>query len=85
MYIIIVRRFLEPSNDENLPRKILLLTIGNFYERSIDHDNMYYWGFNLYGPTLFSRNHKNLKNKYENSCVDSMSMNRSNTIISLFF
>ena len=42
MYIIIVRRFLEPSNDENLPGKILLLTIGNFYERSIDHDNVYY-------------------------------------------
>ena len=39
MYIIIVRRFLslEPSNDENLPGKILLLTIGNFYEGSIDH------------------------------------------------
>ena len=29
--------FLELSNDENLLRKILLLTIGNFYERSIDH------------------------------------------------
>ena len=42
MYIINVRRFLELSNDENLPRKILLLTIGNFYERSIDHMNMYY-------------------------------------------
>ena len=29
--------FLELSNDENLLRKILLLTIGNFYEGSIDH------------------------------------------------
>ena len=29
--------FLESSNDENLLRKILLLTIGNFYEGSIDH------------------------------------------------
>ena len=29
--------FLEWSNGENLLRKILLLTIGNFYERSIDH------------------------------------------------
>ena len=34
--------FPEPSNDENLLRKILLLTIGNFYEWSIDHMNMYY-------------------------------------------
>ena len=45
MYIIVVlfcEDFLEPSNDENLPRKILLLTIGNFYEWSIDHMNMYY-------------------------------------------
>ena len=33
--------FLELSNDENLLRKILLLTIGNFYERSIDHMNKY--------------------------------------------
>ena len=29
--------FLEWSNDENLLRKILLLTNGNFYEGSIDH------------------------------------------------
>ena len=29
--------FLELSNDENLLRKILLLTNGNFYEGSIDH------------------------------------------------
>ena len=29
--------FPEVSNDENLLRKILLLTIGNFYEGSIDH------------------------------------------------
>ena len=29
--------FLEWSNGENLLRKILLLTIGNFYEGSIDH------------------------------------------------
>ena len=41
MYIIIVRRFLEPSNDENLLGKILSLIIGNFYERSIDHSNNY--------------------------------------------
>ena len=34
--------FLELFNDENLLRKILLLTIGNFYEWSIDHMNMYY-------------------------------------------
>ena len=34
--------FLELSNDENLLRKILLLTIGNFYEGSIDHINIYY-------------------------------------------
>ena len=31
---------LEWSNGENLLRKILLLTIGNFYEGSIDHINM---------------------------------------------
>ena len=30
MYIIIVRRFLELSNDENQLEKILLLTIENF-------------------------------------------------------
>ena len=43
MYNLIKEDFLpvETSNDENLPRKILLLTIGNFYERSIDHMNMY--------------------------------------------
>ena len=29
--------FLELSNDENLLRWILFLTIGNFYEGSIDH------------------------------------------------
>ena len=29
--------FLKLSNDENLLRKILLLTNGNFYEGSIDH------------------------------------------------
>ena len=29
--------FLERSNGENLLRKILLLTIENFYEGSIDH------------------------------------------------
>ena len=29
--------FLEWSNGENLLRKILLLTTGNFYEGSIDH------------------------------------------------
>ena len=34
--------FLELSNDENLLRKILLLTNGNFYEGSIDHINMNY-------------------------------------------
>ena len=34
--------FLEWSNDENLLRKILLLTIGNFYEGSIDHIIMNY-------------------------------------------
>ena len=45
MYIFILlfyEDFPEPSNDENLLRKILLLTIGNFYEWSIDHMNMYY-------------------------------------------
>ena len=44
MYILIKEDFLEPFNDENLPRKILLLTtcIRNFYERSIDHMNIYY-------------------------------------------
>ena len=32
---------LELSNDENLLRKILLLTIGNFYEEGyIDHINI---------------------------------------------
>ena len=34
--------FLELSNGENLLRKILLLTIGNFYEGSIDHIVMHY-------------------------------------------
>ena len=34
--------FLEWSNGENLLRKILLLTIGNFYEGSIDHINVHY-------------------------------------------
>ena len=34
--------FLELSNNENLIRKILLLTIGNFYEGSIDHIIMNY-------------------------------------------
>ena len=34
--------FLESSNDENLLIKILLLTIGNFYEGSIDHIIIYY-------------------------------------------
>ena len=34
--------FLEWSNGENLLRMILLLTIGNFYEGSIDHINMNY-------------------------------------------
>ena len=34
--------FLELSNDENLLRKILLLTMGNFYEGSFDHINVYY-------------------------------------------
>ena len=40
MYIFILlfyEDFPEPSNDENLLRKILLLTNGNFYEGSIDH------------------------------------------------
>jgi len=44
MYIFILlfyEDFPEPSNGENLLRKILLLTIGNFYEWSIDHMNMY--------------------------------------------
>ena len=34
--------FLELSNDENLIRKILLFTIENFYEGSIDHIIMNY-------------------------------------------
>ena len=33
--------FLELSNGENVLRKILLLTIENFYEGSIDHINIY--------------------------------------------
>ena len=33
--------FLEFVNGENLLRKILLLIIGNFYEGSINHINIY--------------------------------------------
>ena len=45
--------FLEWSNGENLLRKILLLTIGNFYEGSIDHINIYYL---INNTTLFQSN-----------------------------
>ena len=41
MCILIKEDFLEFVNDENLLRKILLLTIGNFCEGSIDHINIY--------------------------------------------
>ena len=51
--------FLELSNDENLLRKILLLTIGNFYEGSIDHIIMNY--------LIKTQSYYHLKSNYSNT------------------